>query len=1206
MSKPSSASKPAAPARTLQLQADASRPAASAWVSANAGSGKTTVLVRRVLRLMLAGIDPARILCLTYTTAAAANMANRLFDILASWVPLDDATLDEKLVEVLGQAPSTAERTRARRLFAEALETPGGLKLQTIHAFCTRVLQTAPFEARIPAHFQVISETDKAAAIEAAIARTLGLASHEDAALRTSLDLVASAIDDQRFRGLIDKALGSARFLTDEGGIVRSKQAISDDLAAALEVDPSWTRGQIEREGLAAIVAALDFADLAAAVLAHGSDPEKRKWQPWHQAYRLADDSLRLDLWQGVFLTKDAKPRQGFVTKPVLKAVPSLEARLEAAFTAFQGYNDRLKALMTFERSLALFTVARLILADYSAAKRRMAVLDYGDLIQRTRELFESVDAAWLIYKLDAGLDHLLVDEAQDTSRDQWAILNTLTSEFLSGEGQRDARLARTIFAVGDEKQSIYGFQGAAPEEFGKQRFDLGRRFHDKGEPFADVRLTDSFRSTRDVIEAVDAVFANPVAFKGLSSDPSETSTVHETVRGNESGAVDLWDLVEPEQADQEVVWLRPLDSPDREAPAQRLARTIARTLKGWLQAGRDDLGQPFSAGDVLILLPKRNAAFAAIVRALKDEEVPVAGMDRMRLSEHIAIEDMVALARAALLPDDDLMVAVVLKSPLFGLDDDDLLRLAPARTGSLRSALAASEDDNDREAHRKLAAIEQLALSHGPFTFFSTVLSVMGGRKAMLARLGAEAADAIDAFLVRALEHEQRDGPSLLRFLMAVEASSDDVKRDLATASGEVRVMTVHGAKGLEARTVFIADIGAEPGGQKISPLIDIPAKGQIGTNGRDTVTVWSPRANDDSAAAASARGLVREKAIEEHHRLLYVAMTRAENRLIVCGVKPAREKALATSWYGLIETGLMGTTTGLVHLDGIASGLASGLVSGLGLRRFKVTPQAPAPETVSATPAVNAAVIPPADPAAILPALPPWVHEALPHEQVPLPPLAPASLLQAADQADRSSDIGTRAGSSGGGHANAAARGRFVHLLLQWLPGVQRGMRRAVAQRLAARHASFAAHGQQADMIDQTIAVMEDVKLAVLFGEGSLAEVEIGGTISIGGAERRVSGRIDRLVVQPHEVVLADFKTSLFPPADADMIGAATLAQVASYRALLTDLYPGRAVRALVIYTAGPAVMEIGSGQLEAAFGMVLAASGLQAPVQTFITER
>ncbi len=1175
----------AVPPRTRQLQADASHPASSAWVSANAGSGKTTVLVRRVLRLMLSGVDPARILCLTYTKAAAANMANRLFGILAAWIPLDDAALDAGLADVLGHAPSMAERTRARRLFAEALETPGGLKLQTIHAFCTRILQTAPFEARIPAHFEVISDTDRAAAIEAAIARTLNLASDEAGVLKASLDLVAGTVDDQRFRGLIDNAIGAARFLTIEGGVVRSREAISEDLAAALEVDPSWTRSQVRREGLDVIGRVLGFADLAAAVMAHGTSTEKGRWADRAPGYRQADDEGRLDIWRDVFLTGKGQPRKDVVTAAVLKAVPDLEDRLKAAAEAFEACRQGLNAVVTFEQSLALFTVARLILSDYNAAKRRLAVLDYGDLIQRTREVFESVEAAWLIYKLDAGLDHLLVDEAQDTSRDQWAILNTLTSEFMAGEGQRSPHLARTIFAVGDEKQSIFGFQGAAPEEFGLQRFDLGRRFRDKGDDFADVRLTVSFRSTRDVIEAVDAVFADPVAFEGLSSDPSETSTIHETVRGEDSGAVDLWDLVEPAQSDEEVVWLRPLDSPDRDAPAQRLARAIARTLKGWLADGCDDLGQPLSAGDVLIILPKRNAAFAAIVRALKDAHVPVAGMDRMRLSEHIAVEDMVALAQAALLADDDLTLAVALKSPFFNFDDDDLLRLAPGRVGSLRSALAASAWSKDRQAHLKLAAIERLASGNGPFTFFTTVLSAMGGRAALISRLGIEAADAIDAFLVRALEHEQREGPSLLRFLSAIQASSDDVKRDLAIASGEVRVMTVHGAKGLEAKVVFVADIGAEPGTQKISPLIEVSSRSRAGVNGRKTVTVWSPRPQDASPAVAKARERALEKAIEEQHRLLYVAMTRAQDRLIVCGLRPAKEKQLAKSWYGLIESGLNRTAAGLAQVGPNAGGL--------GVRRFKVTPQAAA--------ARRAAALSPPSPAAI----PSWVGETLPDEQAPPPPLAPATVLQAADQADREPGQQS-AGPSGSDLGIAAARGRFVHLLLQWLPGVEPGMRRAAAQRLAARHATFATSSQQAQMIDQTLAVMDDPALATLFGEGSLAEVEIGGEIDVGSVQRRVSGRIDRLIVQPHEVIFADFKTNLTPPRNAGMIGAATLAQVAAYRALLTEIYPGRPVRTLVIYTVGPVMMEIGAAALDAALAAVPAQGPAHAGRPPSITER
>jgi ATP-dependent helicase/nuclease subunit A len=1156
------------PTGTRALQAKASDPAASAWVSANAGSGKTTVLVRRVLRLMLSGVAPERILCLTFTTAAAANMANRLFDTLGAWVPLHDEALAADLTRVLERPPTQAECNRARQLFAEALETPGGLKIQTIHAFCTRVLQSAPFEAGIPAHFEVISETDSAAAVEAAIMRTLNLASQNGSALRTSLDRIADAVDDQRFRDLIDKALEHSGFLLGEDGQIRPWDDIRDDLATALGVQPGWTLAQLQAEGLAEIESCLDIEDMAAAIAAYGTAKEKIDWAARLQSYRgAAGTDKKLAIWSEALLTQKFQPSVAPVTKAVVTKVPSLLPRVEAAVLALLKARERINTVNIHELSTALFRVTRLILGDYVAAKRRLAVLDYGDLIVRTRVLFEDGKAAWVLYKLDAGLDHLLVDEAQDTSADQWVILNALTAEFLAGHGQRGSGSGRTIFAVGDEKQSIFGFQGAAPAAFGAQRRDLGQRFVTLGKTFHDTPLTVSFRSTRDVIKAVDAVFARELAFKGLSSDPSDKGTIHETVRGDASGAVDLWDLFEADDTEDEVVWLRPVDAPDRASPTLRLARAIAGTIRRWMDAGFDDLGRPFDPADVLILLPKRKAAFGAIVRALKDANVPVAGMDRLKLATHIAVEDMMALGRAVLLPDDDLTLATVLKGPFFGLDDDDLLRLAPGRAGSLRLALKGSAAERDRAAEDRLQAIEALAAANGPFGFFSLVLSVMGGRRAMLARLGAEAADAIDAFLMRALDHERRTGPSLARFISEVEASADDVKRDLAVAGGEVRVMTVHGAKGLEASIVFVADIGMPPTGQKIGPLLEVPLHG---SNQRQGVTLWSQRSVTDNAVARKARDLEKTKAVEEHNRLLYVAMTRAENHLILCGVRPGNGAKIDASWYGLADAGLTASGPALVHAA------ASGPTPGF--RRFKITPPLPKPAhlvaPVSATPVDD---------------MPAWVSQPLTEEAASLPPLAAASALQAAVRPDRPGEMQGKTLAE----ISAAERGRFVHVLLQWLPGVGASRRHDVALKLAERHARGIPEAERTALITQTFAVMERSGLAELFGPSSLAEVEIGGDIVVGHGEgqvtRRVGGRIDRLAVTDHEVLVADFKTTRRPPREASAIPPGTLAQLAAYRALLAELYPGRPIRALVVYTAGPVVLEPTVAQLAEALRLI-----------------
>lgn len=1150
------------PPGTLALQAKASAPEASAWVSANAGSGKTTVLVRRVLRLMLAGVAPERILCLTYTKAAAANMTNRLFDTLAKWVPLDDMALDAELSRVLDRGPSIVERIRSRQLFAEALETPGGLKIQTIHAFCTRVLQSAPFEAGIPAHFEVISDTDRANAIEAAIGRTLSRASGDPDGLKASLDRIAEAIDDQRFRDLIDKALASSGFLKAADGHIRPWADIRKELAEALDVDLGWTLQGLQAEGAAAIERCVDIKDIEAAAAAYGSDPQKLKWSGLATEHRAATNaSQRIDIWSRAVLTQKFEGAAAPVTKPVLAKVPSLGPRLDAAVEALLEAREKINAFNIHDLSTGLFGLTRLILGDYEAAKRRTAVLDYGDLIVRTRALFEDGKAAWVLYKLDAGLDHLLVDEAQDTSTDQWVILNALTSEFLSGHGQRAASLDRTIFAVGDEKQSIFGFQGAAPAAFGAQRRDLARRFASQQRLFHDTPLTVSFRSTRDVIKAVDAVFAQPAAFKGLSSDELERRTTHETVRGDASGAVDLWDLFEADTTEDEVVWLRPVNSPERAGPVLRLARAIAATIKRWMEAGRDDLGRSFSPADVLILLPKRNTAFGAIVRALKDAGVPVAGMDRLKLATHIAVQDLVALGRTVLLPDDDLMLAVVLKGPLFGFDDDDLLRLAPRRAGSLRLALATSGHAADLAAEQKLRSIQALSGQTGPFGFFSHVLSVMGGRQAMLARLGAEAADAIDALLMRALDHEQREGPSLSRFLSDIEASADDVKRDLAVAAGEVRVMTVHGAKGLEASIVFIADIGMPPNGQKIGPLLEVPVPG---SNQRAGVMIWSQRGATDSVVARKARDDEKTKAIEEHNRLLYVAMTRAENHLILCGVRPANNTSITSSWYGLVDSGLNAAPEPLISMAASAATP--------GYRRFKLTPELVAVETASMP-----------LPASETRELPRWVTAFPAPEHAVLPPLSPANALVQANRTERPDENPGRSAAD----ISAAERGRFAHLLLQWLPGVDVLLRQQVARQLADKHAKNMTALARDELISQVLAVIASEGLGALFGPQSLAEVEIGGEIETSRGPRRVSGRIDRLLVAEKEVLLADFKTTRRPSADHTGISASTLAQLAVYRALLCELYPGRSIRTLVIYTVGPVVLEPSDLQLREAFG-------------------
>lgn len=1146
------------PLPTRETQALAAQPRLSAWVSANAGSGKTHVLVNRVLRLLLDGVAPGRILSITYTRAAAANMANRVFAALSSWATMDEAGLIAALTELTGTAPDEAGLADARRLFARALETPGGLRIETIHAFCTRVLQAAPFEANVPPRFVIVDEAAQAELLRDARRELLAAAAAQPAGAEAgALDLLARKATQDAFDEIMAQALHRRALFAEADGRARDDGEMRETIAAALAIAPELTHSQVGA-AFRADLSGLAGLDGLIAALAAGSASRKSFGETLRGLGAMRDGGDPVAACLPGFITEAGAIHSRIRGKDGSLFPPDLTATLEALAERLLAARDAQRAIAIRDRSHALALLATRILASLRRLKSERSLLDYDDLIARTGSLLARVEAAWVLYKLDAGIDHILLDEAQDTSDAQWAILGALAGEFAPGEGSEEAAARpRTVFVVGDEKQSIYGFQGAAPHAFGEQRRRLGRSLSVPGRRFESLTLNTSFRSAPDIMAAVDAVFSLPGHARGLVFDGASRPEAHDTVRRKSAGCVDLWPLIAEDPGEPRDAWTVPVDAPERRSGLIALARRIAAVLKGWREAGRDDRGQPFAPGDVMILLPRRGPLFEAIVKALKDAGVPVTGRDRLRLSTHPAVEDLLVLGRSLLLPDDDLALATALKTPFIGLDDDDLMALAPERRGSLREALrqAGARAPRYAEVERRLAALGEEAGRHGPFRFFAGILGPGGGRNLALARLGAEAGDALDAFLAAALDHEARHGPSLAGFLRAVAASVSDVKRDLSRGAGEVRVMTVHGAKGLEARMVILPDLAPAPGDAKLPKILAVETAA-----GRQA-PIWTPAGPDDSAATRAAKDRVVDQLVEEHHRLLYVAMTRAEDRLIVCGAHKDG-KAPAGSWYAMIEAGLSAAGPGLTP---VAAPDGQGEV-----RRFMIS-QPVAVEIAAATAEANAE----AEPA--------WLRRPAPPELEASPPLRPSSAAGAADGGERPGD--------GPFLAAAAAAGRLAHLLLQVLPEVAPEARAAAAAALAAVRGAAVLQQRREPIVAQALALLAQPALAALFAPGSLAEVPLAGDISLGaGPPRSVSGQIDRLAVTDAEVVIADYKTAARPPAAAADIPEATLAQLAVYRALVSRIYPGRRVRALVIYTANLASLEPAGAALDAALARLM----------------
>src|SRR5467141_3447013 len=686
-------------------QARASDPASSAFVSANAGSGKTHVLVQRVIRLLLSGVPPEKILCITFTKAAAANMAERVFSTLGHWITLDDDALNAAIRDA-GIARADAKlRMRARELFACALETPGGLKVQTIHALCTRLLQQFPFEANVPARFTVLDERDQNEMMERANLKVLLEASRDpDSATGRALQVAMASAADVTFKDVVREAcLSRDHFMawTDDAG---SADAAAAQMSAALDVDPTHRIEDVEREIVDGPHLPRSRWKEVAAILDTGNKSDS------DQAARLREalvsiGAAQVDEYLGLFLTDDRTPRKSLVTKKFCDNNPAIARLFDLESRRIAPLIERRRAVTTRDRTQALLQIATAAAANYRREKQERGLLDYDDLIDKTLVMLDRVSSGWVHYKLDRGVDHVLIDEAQDTSPRQWDIVDHIISEFTSGEGARDG-VVRTIFAVGDEKQSIFSFQGAAPREFDSQRRALDKKFRDAGLKFDPVSFTYSFRSGAAILQSVDHVFRDQDIYRSIHAE--NAYPVHETLADAGPSLIEFWELQQPDPRQDIEGWRAPFDGLSLTSPEVKLAKRIQAEIRRLVESGTPTghIGnrRSLSYGDVLVLVRRRGNAFDAVIQALKHANIPVAGADRLKLTEHIAIIDLMNLADALLLPQDDLALAVALKSPLFGLTDNDLFKVAWQRRGSLRQALdyhAATDGKFEAALHR-------------------------------------------------------------------------------------------------------------------------------------------------------------------------------------------------------------------------------------------------------------------------------------------------------------------------------------------------------------------------------------------------------------------------------------------------------------------------------------------------------------------------
>jgi ATP-dependent helicase/nuclease subunit A len=1138
---------------------DALNPHGSAWVSANAGAGKTYILVSRLVRLMLDGVAPEKLLCLTYTRAAAAEMQSRLFDLLAEWALLDDADLQAAIGDRLGIKAAPETLHAARILFARALETPGGLRVQTIHGFCESLLKRFPLEAGLSPHFDLMDEQE-AQSLQSAIMTGL-LLDTKDAARAEAMAVLTRALAENDVMAL-------GRQILAQRSHFNAAQAAANlqELARAMQLDPLRAGdGALPQAADLLAEAGQNFNATARAALAWyqsgGANDQKQaqRLQNWLAVFEKAEASDSETAWvhlRDVFFTDKGSARKTLYNKPLAAQNPQMAEAMDAAALDMARLDEQVKALANYRLTAALYDFAEALLSGYAREKNRRGMLDYDDLVAMTDAMLSHNGAAqWVLFKIDSGLEHILVDEAQDTSPTQWRVIKALAEAFFDDVGLsgRDG-VPRTLFAVGDEKQSIFSFQGADPSGFARQGAYFEQMVKAIDGQFARVPMTLSWRSAPQILNAVDVLFADNAIRDGVTADNQPVE--HSAERAEAIGHVEIWPAIATARTAHDIeAWQIPEMA--EAGGRQKLAHAIADKISSLLQDGRQNI----KPGDILVLVRKRDAFVPELSRALKRRQIDVAGADRMVLLQQLAVADMLAALDIALNPSDDMAVAIFLRSPLGGLDEEALFALAHGRTGSLFDALrmAAKKTDNDtlKAAHERLAWLLRQCDFLTPYELLAQFLGAQGGHKLLSARLGPEIDDPLSELLRLALAYEARNAASLQGFVHWLHQGSQDIKRDMEAGGGAVRIMTVHGAKGLEAPIVFLPDTcrAADGGGRD-----DRVQFADTGTG--ENVPLWRASTALRDSYNATQTDAARHAALQEEKRLLYVAMTRARDRLYIGGwLQKGRQQAPDNSWYAM-------------------------LTERLGPEQQKILAAGEVPLEKSDA-ADNGEDASPASPAAsaptIMPEPPHWLT-APPSEAAEGYRFFGNKIFSPSGLADRGDGLAGR-GLDDAALRAAAERGRIIHKLLEILPRYETSRRHGAAQAYLRHHLA----DESDALLAQIMALLDDAALAPLFSEAALAEAPIGGFLTRhDGTKLALSGQIDRLVETDDAIFLVDFKTGT-PPESRN--GGAYLTQMAAYRALMQAAQKGdKPVACALIWTQNGRMDWLDEAALDASLADIL----------------
>ncbi|RCL03569.1 MAG: ATP-dependent helicase/nuclease subunit A [Candidatus Tokpelaia sp. JSC161] len=1099
------------PKKALYEQKKASNPTKNIWVSANAGSGKTYVLTQRVLRLLLNGTEPARILCLTYTKSSAAVMQNRIFNKLAHWTRINDEDLVEELYHLEGKKANAEHINTARKLFAYALEKPGGMKIQTIHAFCEALLHKFPIEANISSHFNIIDDIQEKQLISQA-KKSLFSAIYQknNHKLVQAFHLLLYTVGESGLQDLFEEALANRNILQCFINTTNkeTEKTLHEIFALKETENTDFLTQKLQQTAL--------FPSNQLIILTkHGGKNTANFVKKLQEILYETDSQMIRKLCFNAYFHKNGKFRnpQKIFTKSLQKiSDQSKNLFLQKQIKTFHLL-DKLKAAELISLNKAAYILINYLLNLYNQLKKSRNLLDFDDLIYYTISLLKNNSAAqWILYKIDYEIDHILIDEAQDISPAQWEIIQLLSNEFFSGKSNR--KTERTVFAVGDEKQSIYSFQGAIPDQFSKNGDYIKHKAENANKSFQKIKLEFSFRSANDILSAVDHIFSKPANYQGLSTENQPTR--HKAVR-RQFGSFDIWESFFSEKKPRIDDWCQPKHLCP--SPSLQLAEKIAETIKNFFQEENKEI----HSKDIMILVRKRDHFIHTLSRALKKRGISIAGLDRLHLMDHIAIRDLIALGRFVIQSQDDLSLAAVLKSPLFNLDEEQLFTLSANRKSKLWSALENMADKSPqfRAIVQELRLYQAISENIPVFEFYSHVLSQNGGRRKIIARLGTETNDVLDTFLDYSLSIEKTGLPGLQAFLETLESVNPEIKREINQTQDQIRIMTVHAAKGLEASIVFLVDSGTSIWNHQYEPKL-VPISEQ-----KNTTLIWLPTSDLKTQKIQTIMNKIQKQAEEEYRRLLYVGMTRSKDRLILCGYSNKQKISNNTnSWLSLASHAL--------------------------IDRSKTNSQTQTLQHINTT----------------------QITQKKQNTNLVYPPLP--EFLKENTRKKPSKIILKKNNYLPLFNYLEETNPNPIHSLLQFLSDIPIKERDRLTRTYLKYHFPNQKFEKYLKTLHKIVSLLKERHILHLVSTKSKADITLTGMLNIKGTKIRISGQIDRLTFFKKEILLATFKNGKVPP-NTEKIPISHLVQITLYKKLIEKLYPHKKIRSILIYTQKPILFEI-----------------------------